>query len=191
MMSLGYLPKEPQRPPSDTMLAGLLHRQIEPERGAGGFADALTGGEADCAAVLLAYCVADHQPQPHTRILFGFGLPEFLEDVRTEFRRNARPPIGNRNTNELVARDDFDQNRRSARRMLDRVRNQIGEDLLQTIAIALDANRLRGRNQIEFHAETLRIWMNFFRRLRDYLVQTQRMQLAVEAPCFDLGVVQN
>jgi len=88
-------------------LAFLLQRQIEPKRGAGGFADALPGRKADCAACCSTIALLIVNPS-HTGFLIGIGLPELLKDMRLNSDGIPVPPVGHSHANELLVRLQLD-----------------------------------------------------------------------------------
>ena len=110
----------------------------------------------DRAAVQLDEVPHDREPEAEPAVHArgrAVGLPEALEDVRQELGRDAlagvaRPTIS---TCEFTRRER-DLHAAALRRELDRVRQQVPDDLLQPVGVAGDERRRAGRARLEADA---------------------------------------
>src|SRR5262249_44463196 len=116
-------------------------RQLEPERRAF-FRDAR---EADPAAVGLDDLARDREPQPHAGDAAGARLAaeELREDARLVLVGNAQPLVLDEDPCDVRVTLARHLDHTSGRRVLDRVRDQVADDLPEPVLIADDGEAVR------------------------------------------------
>src|SRR5678815_5602295 len=112
-------------------LRGLRHRKRE-EEDAPASEDAL---DPDVSAVRLDDPAGDLQSQPRAGTFALLRLPEAVEDLGQPYRRDAAARVGDPEQDVAVACRRADGDASMSRRELDRVADQVLEDLIETVLI--------------------------------------------------------
>src|SRR6266511_6440454 len=109
--------------------------KLEPE----GRALACDTVEADPAAVRLDDFPAESKPQPGAADLAGVGrvdAVELREQHSLLVNRNPQACVGDRDTDSSAPRLCNDRDRPAGRRVLDRVRDEVGDDLCDPASLS-------------------------------------------------------
>src|SRR5713226_6038358 len=89
----------------------------------------------------------DGEPQAQTAVLAGSSalrLPECVEDVGKEFRADTDPSITHGKPRLTLVMSEGYRDAAIPGRKLDRIRNQVADDLLQPFGITADEDRRLG-----------------------------------------------
>ncbi len=107
-----------------------------------------------CALVHLHEALHDREPKTETAVTSGgggVGLPEAVEDVGQELRRDPLTAVAHGDFHLAVDPSEHDSDAALAWRELDRVREQVPYDLLQAAGVTVDqSNGLERGLQVDF-----------------------------------------
>src|SRR5690606_32701214 len=103
-------------------------------------AEARLADGPDLTAVCLDDSLRDEEPEPGAFAAGRVIRPEAVEEIRQVLRRNAGPRVGYSEPRHAVARFDCEVDFAAARYELQRIAQQIGQHLLDALAIGVNEN---------------------------------------------------
>ncbi len=133
----------------------------------------------------------DRQAQPHAASLLTPGDPvEFLEDARQVLASDPFARILDAESDEVAFRLHLDPDRPPARSVLDRVDDQVVEDMLDPIAIDHDAGELAVDVGLERDRGILGARLHPRSGAMDELVGEDRLEVELDPALLDPGQVE-
>src|SRR3989454_1054997 len=147
----------------------------------------------DAAAVQLDELLADRESEPGAAGAAGDGVVELLErleQVREVVLADADPRVGNAHPDRVRLGHDADEDP-SLGGKLDRVGQQIEQDLLDLRAIARQRRQLERHVLLELHLLAARERHRRLDTLVDQLVQVELFRDHLELPGLDTGEVED
>ena len=119
------------------------------------------------------------------------GLLELLEDPRLVGRRNARPGIGHRHMHLAVHSRGRHRDPPAGRRELDRIREDVEDDLANSPLVAADAVRVWRKLERELHAVLRRAFANHHDPTFERFPQREGRDVKFDLAGLDLRQIEN